>query len=139
MLPTLERNAPALILNVGSIASAGVPLASVYAGSKAFNMAFSNSLRLEMRFKSQDVEVLGIMAAEATSGANKNAPNLFILTSRQMARAALNRVGCGCDVLYAAFPHMIQGWLLQSLPKTLLDMIIVIISRDRLEKEKKWS
>jgi 17beta-estradiol 17-dehydrogenase / very-long-chain 3-oxoacyl-CoA reductase len=44
VLPILEHNALALIINMGSIAAvAGLPLGSVYAGGKAYDMAFCDS------------------------------------------------------------------------------------------------
>lgn len=136
-LPVLERNGPALILNMGSIAStAGLPLASVYAAGKAYSMVFSNSLRLEMQLKSKDVEVLGIMVGEVKSAANFDGSGVLVLSSRQMASQALNRVGCGHPVVFGAFAHLILYWILQLLPQALLDMFVVETCHSRAKEEK---
>jgi 17beta-estradiol 17-dehydrogenase / very-long-chain 3-oxoacyl-CoA reductase len=138
VLPILEHNAPALIINMGSIAAvAGLPLGSVYAGGKAYDMAFSNSLRLEMGFMKKDVEVLGIMVGGVNSGTNKARVNFFVPSSRQMANAALNRVGCGKAAVWGVFQHGLMTWILQLLPQALLDRIIIMICRDRMEDERK--
>jgi short-subunit dehydrogenase len=139
MLPLLKRNAPGLIINIGSLGAEGIPFASVYSGSKAFNMSFSEGLRQEMACSNTDIEVLGVVVAEAQSAANKSAPNLFILTSRAMAQAALDRVGCGVGVLYAAVPHAIEGWVVANLPHVVKDKIVRIAAKDRFEKEIRWA
>jgi 17beta-estradiol 17-dehydrogenase / very-long-chain 3-oxoacyl-CoA reductase len=102
-------------------------------------MVFSNSLRLEMKLKAKDIEVLGVMVGEVNSGANKKGAGFFVLSSRQMATAALDRVGCGSGVLFPAFRHAFLHWILQSLPHTVQDRVIVVICKDRFETEKKWA
>jgi 17beta-estradiol 17-dehydrogenase / very-long-chain 3-oxoacyl-CoA reductase len=68
LLPHLIKNAPGLILNISSFAALyPSPRLSVYAGSKAFNLAWSASLKAEMRAEEKDVDVLGIVIAKAQS------------------------------------------------------------------------
>jgi len=138
VLPLLERNSPSLIINMGSIASiGGLPLGSVYAAGKAYDMVFSNSLRLEMQLGQKDVEVLGVMVSEVNSGANRSGEGWFVLSSREMARVALDRVGCGVPWLFAAFPHLLFSWVLMILPQMVLDRIIVMVCQQRAEAESK--
>jgi 17beta-estradiol 17-dehydrogenase / very-long-chain 3-oxoacyl-CoA reductase len=140
VLPLLERNAPSLIINMGSIASiGGLPLGSVYAAGKAYDMVFSNSLRLEMQLGGKDVEVLGVMVGEVNSGANRSGEGWFVLSSREMACAALDRVGCGVPWLFAAFPHLLFSWVLVILPQVVFDRIIIRVCQQRAEAERKRS
>lgn len=138
LLPLLERNSPSLRLNMGSIASVGgLPLGSVYAAGKAYDMVFSNSIRLEMLLKRKDVEVLGIMVTEVSSGANRSDEGMFVLSSCEMARVALERVGCGVPCLYASFPQLSFDWMLRVLPQMVLDRIIINVCQQRADSEKK--
>ena len=55
MLPKLIANSPSLILNIGSVAGAyGVPLLSVYSGTKAYNLSFSRAVRNDLRLLGHD-------------------------------------------------------------------------------------
>lgn len=57
MLPKLIANSPGLILNIGSFAGAfGVPLLSVYSGTKAYNLSFSRAIRNDLRLLGHDVQ-----------------------------------------------------------------------------------
>ena len=49
---------PTLIVNIGSLGATGVPYATVYGGSKAFNMAMSSSLATEVKVEGKNIEVL---------------------------------------------------------------------------------
>lgn len=138
LLPLLEHNSPSLILNMGSIAGiGGLPLGSVYAAGKAYDMVFSNSLRLEMLLRQKEMEVLGIMVSEVNSGANPSGEGRFVLSSREMARVALERVGCGVPWLFASFPQLLFSWILQVLPQMVLDRIIVQVCQQRAEAERR--
>ena len=62
LLPQMIKHSPAVILNVGSLASeAACPYASVLSGTKAFGKAWSRSLNLEMKSEGHDVEVIHIL------------------------------------------------------------------------------
>jgi 17beta-estradiol 17-dehydrogenase / very-long-chain 3-oxoacyl-CoA reductase len=55
MLPKLIANAPSLILNIGSVAGTfGVPLLSVYSGTKAYNISFARAVRNDLRLLGHD-------------------------------------------------------------------------------------
>jgi len=55
MLPKLIANAPSLILNIGSLAGPlGVPLLSIYSGTKAYNLSFSRAIRNDLRLLGHD-------------------------------------------------------------------------------------
>jgi uncharacterized protein len=68
-LPMLKQNAPAYILNVGSLASFfSLPKKAVYGGTKSFVYSFSNSLRPELKKDNIHVGVVcpgGMLTSDA--------------------------------------------------------------------------
>jgi short-subunit dehydrogenase len=59
LIPSLEKNVPSFILNVGSLASVNpVPYKTLYSASKAFVYFFSRGLRKELKNKDILVHVL---------------------------------------------------------------------------------
>lgn len=115
ILPLLQRNQPGLIINIGSAAWAGFPYMTVYSGAKGFNMAWGRALQMELNAEGQNISVMGVVVGNVQSATNKSVGNLFTPTSRVMAKAVLDRVGCGKPVVIAYLPHALQlsplGWL----------------------------
>lgn len=66
LLPNLIRNAPSLMINISSFTDEGFPLLTSYGASKAFLMAATASLRMEMEMEGKDVEVLGLRLGKVT-------------------------------------------------------------------------
>jgi short-subunit dehydrogenase len=59
MLPLLEKNAPAFILNVASMAGfAPIPIKNLYAATKSAVVSFSYSLRYQLKDKNISVSCL---------------------------------------------------------------------------------
>ena len=57
LLPRLMRNEPSLIVNIGSTAALGVPCLNIYAGAKAYLLAFTKSLYADLVEQERDVDV----------------------------------------------------------------------------------
>jgi 17beta-estradiol 17-dehydrogenase / very-long-chain 3-oxoacyl-CoA reductase len=135
----LSHGAPALILTMGSIAELGMPQLSLYSASKSFDMAFSNALRREMILAGKkNVEVLGIMTGSVTGVThNKSNPTLTVPDSAVFARQALERVGCGEDVVAA---NWIQGIIFKAIgaiPLFLRDKSLLAgVRRDMAKRER---
>ena len=132
LIPQLKRNSsttttnnstPSLIINIGSAAARGMPYISVYAPAKAFNLSWSTSLTLEMSAErkknnnNNNIEVIGIIVGKVSTNALQVPVSLFVPNARTMARAALDRVGCGKAVITGYFPHAIQVAGLNLLPE----------------------
>jgi len=116
LLPTLLNNTPALILNMGSMASFGSPWVTIYSGSKGFNMAFSRSLKAEMIAEGRDIEVLGINTGKvADAGGHTEKPSLLSPDAKTFAREALRKVGCGWNVVPATWPQGMAEWATQNI------------------------
>ena len=62
LLPQLIKSSPAVVINVGSLASElACPYGSVLSGAKAYNKAWSRSLNLEMKAEGNDIEIMHVL------------------------------------------------------------------------------
>ena len=118
LLPKLtQTTSPSLIMNIGSSGDFCVPYATVYGGSKGFNMTWSSSLGMELKSEGKDVEVLAVSVGRVTDVShNKKDASVFTPSARTMARAALQRVGCGRPVVVGYVGHALQKFLVGILP-----------------------
>ncbi|EOO02875.1 putative short chain dehydrogenase protein [Phaeoacremonium minimum UCRPA7] len=138
LIPQLIRNAPSLAINIGSMADQGMPLLSFYGPSKTFAMGVAGSLALEMILEGQDVEVLGVRLGEVTGVSHyKAAPTIFGPSAQTMARAALERVGCGRPTVIGYWAHALQQAGANLLPDFLKDRILLDIMSRRREDERR--
>ncbi|EOO04441.1 putative short chain dehydrogenase reductase protein [Phaeoacremonium minimum UCRPA7] len=138
LLPTLTRNAPALIINVSSQSDASpVAYATLYTGAKGWGQAFHRSLRYEMRDTRQDVEVLtvvyGFIATTSTGRTDKDA-QFGVATPSVAARAALNKVGCGYSIVTPLWQHHVQQWLVGLFPIGVSESIVANVMLEQKEK-----
>lgn len=130
LLPQLTRAKSALIINVGSAAgNFPTPYLSVYSGSKAYNNAWSRSLRAEMIAEGHDVEVLCLLVGMVSTGSLPKATNLFCPSSRRLAQSSLDVVGCGRNEIWAYWPHALQFGLIGLLPEWLMMRTVTGIAR----------
>ncbi|CAH0019986.1 unnamed protein product [Clonostachys rhizophaga] len=96
LLPFLNRNGPALLMNISSMADIGFPLLASYSASKQFLVNLTRVLCLEMSLddRTPQVEVLCVRIGKTTGVSHlKESPSFFTPSSRAMARAALIRNG----------------------------------------------
>ena len=128
VLPLMYANSAALIINIGSAAAVfPVPYASVYSGVKAYNMAWSRSLKAELLAEGRTgMEVMGVNLFYVQSNATSppRPVTLFTPSSRDMAKAALSKVGSGKAVVMAYWPHALQGFLLGLLPDAITEKVV---------------
>ncbi|KAF2087135.1 short chain dehydrogenase/reductase [Saccharata proteae CBS 121410] len=126
LLPQLQTNKPALIINLSSVTSeVGMPWGSVYSGSKAFNAAWNLSLGMELGAENRDVEVMGLNTGPVNTGGNPGEVSLMTPEADAFAKAALNMVGCGREVVAPWWPHAAGEWLMKSMPKGMRHGILV--------------
>lgn len=120
-LPILERNQPALILNISSVTEIiPSPWVAVYSGGKGFVSAFTRSLRAELRADGKDVDVMSQPVARVvTPGARKTERDLALdtVSPQAIVRASLNRVGCGYAVATPYWFHQVQLTFMSLLPE----------------------
>ncbi|MCJ1468481.1 hypothetical protein MMC07_007110 [Pseudocyphellaria aurata] len=124
ILPLLQRNQPGLVINIGSAASMGIPYLTVYSGAKAFLMSWGKALQIELNAEGHDISVMGVVVGNAQSAANRSDATLFTPTSLVMAKAILDRVGCGKSIVVAYLPHALQIYPLGWLPEVVVQRIL---------------
>ncbi|KAH9214465.1 hypothetical protein DL95DRAFT_389443 [Leptodontidium sp. 2 PMI_412] len=144
VLPLLkEHGGPSLIMTMGSMSDFGMPYMSIYSAAKAFDLIFSAALKRELaaegmtqtndgskRERKSQIEVLGIMTGGVTEVAwDQTKGNMFRPAAATLARAALERVGCGKDIVAAYFPHALLWGLPDLLPKWLFEWVLVKTSQ----------
>ncbi len=132
LIPLLSRNAPGLILNIGSMADMGLPRVGSYPASKAYSMKLAELLGREMRLTGRDIEVLGIRVGNVwgTKQTVALAPDLFAPDTATMAKAILARVGCGKRVVVGYWSHALQFEALKLLPEFLADRMLIDATED---------
>lgn len=129
LLPQLIQNQPSLVINIGSGASDfACPYLEVFTGAKAYEQAWSTSLRLELKIEKQDVEVLHYQVGMVQSNSAKRETSLLVPSSRQLARAGLNMVGCNRDIVWPYWPHALEFGLIGALPNWLRNRAITDIA-----------
>jgi 17beta-estradiol 17-dehydrogenase / very-long-chain 3-oxoacyl-CoA reductase len=138
LLPILLRNTPSLVLNVGSLSGdIPTPYATVYSGAKAYNMAWSRSLKAEMVAQGKDVEVLGILVGATQSGHEKRKTSFFVPSSRRLACSALDKVGSGRAIVTAFPPHALQKAFVDLLPPWVVERRMIPIAKQEKANEDK--
>jgi 17beta-estradiol 17-dehydrogenase / very-long-chain 3-oxoacyl-CoA reductase len=139
LLSHLIKNAPGLILNISSFTALyPSPWLGVYAGSKAFNLAWSASLKAEMRAEEKDIDLLGIVIAKAQSATVRQETRFFTPSSREIAKKALDEVGCGKKWVTPVWAHALQQWFLDWLPQGLLESVVIwAASAEKARSERK--
>ena len=137
LLRKLARpDGPTLIMNIGSLGATGVPYATVYGGSKAFNMAMSSSLAVEVKVECKNIEVLAIPIGRVTDCAhNKEPSSFFTPVARTMGKACVDRVGCGRPVVVGYIGHAVQKLVIDLLPLFVFEMLVIPTMKERKEKE----
>ena len=122
LIPKLtQTKSPSLIMNIGSMGDFCVPYATIYGGSKGYNMTWSSSLAMELKSEGKNVEVLGISVGGVTDVShNKKKASFFTPSAKTMARAALQRVGCGRPVVVGYVGHALQKFFVGLLPASVV-------------------
>ncbi|KAJ8097697.1 hypothetical protein POJ06DRAFT_259761 [Lipomyces tetrasporus] len=138
LLPLLLKNQPGLIINISSTTKFGIPWLAPYVATKAFAIGFGDALSAEMRAEKHDVEVLGVIVGSVESASNPATPSIFTPTSRAMASAVLDRVGCGELSVWGHWAHRLQGIALDVLSQKMFqDIATTQVRKLRLEQEQK--
>jgi 17beta-estradiol 17-dehydrogenase / very-long-chain 3-oxoacyl-CoA reductase len=137
MLPLLFEAKSALIVNIGSIVGKipGAYLTS-YSGAKAYIGMWSRGLRAEMQCDKRDVEVLHISVGQVRAQHDRAEPTLWSPSSRRMAKAVLDCVGCGRGEVTAYWPHAVQLGFIGSLPGNWLDVVMIRLALQKKAEEE---
>ena len=139
LLPKLtSMTSPSLIITIGSVADFCVPYDITYGGSKAFNMAWSRSLAVELKDQGKNVEVLAVSVGKVTEVGHYNETATFFTPgARTMAKATLQRVGCGKDVVVGYVGHALQLLVIGILPASVFASVVTPHMRSLWEAEQR--
>ncbi|KAI1851115.1 hypothetical protein JX265_002839 [Neoarthrinium moseri] len=131
LIPVLLRNAPGLIINIGSFSDNGLPLVSFYGGAKTFTQTLMLSVNREMTLENRDVEVIAHRVSRVTETDHlKIKPTLFIPTARTAAKAILARTGCGKKSVISYWGHSITQLGVNIIPDWLADRFLINVMRN---------
>lgn len=139
LLPQLLRNAPSLVLNVGSLSDNGLPMLASYASSKKFGDTASRILSRELVLQGRhaDLEVLSVRVGEVTETSYNSHPvSFFEPDAATMAAAALARVGCGRPTVVGYFPHALQQAAMDLAPAWAREKSMLDVVRDRWRQDQ---
>lgn len=138
VLPQLIQHAPALILNLGSLASeTHSPYISVYSGAKGYNKSWSNALSAELRADGYDVEVKLIQTGMVSSAGEPLEVTIMVPSSRTFAKTSLDKVGNGSRLVYGYWVHELQHTFVDMLPTRVIDRMLAKIMIQHREMEAK--
>jgi 17beta-estradiol 17-dehydrogenase / very-long-chain 3-oxoacyl-CoA reductase len=125
-----------LVLNVSSYAGLiPPPFLAVYAGTKAYNNAFSIGLQREL----DNVEIISLLTGSVNTGSNKKEVTFMRPTARKYAKSVLNVVGCGRKSIMPYWPHAIQTFIMNIMPEKLLDKATKNAIKKELDLQKRQS
>ncbi|KAI4126901.1 MAG: hypothetical protein LQ347_004806 [Umbilicaria vellea] len=127
LLPILERNQPSLIINISSVAAVlSTPYLTLYSASKAYNISFSRNLSAEFKAEGKDIEDLGIIVGETITPGGRPGRSVGIMrpSPRTLAKAALQKVGCGRENVPGYSVHALQVSGLSLLPEFLTAFLV---------------
>ncbi|KAJ5883000.1 uncharacterized protein N7473_009886 [Penicillium subrubescens] len=122
LLPLLSegQGRSGLILNVSSLSQYGLPYICIYSATKGFVDSFTKALEAECSAERCGVEVMGLRVGEVKSAGYDVESTLFVPLARTLAKAALDRVGCGKVIVWAYFWHWLQGLSFEVMPRWVL-------------------
>ncbi|KAL8646159.1 MAG: hypothetical protein Q9210_006292 [Variospora velana] len=131
LLPMFSKiHGPKLILNMGSIGgTSGQPYGAVYGGCKAFNHVWSRGLDAEVQYVTQQgIDVLTLLLGGVTQTAwRKTVSTITTPDATTMARAAVQKIGCGRAEVVGYWAHHVQYYLSSWLPERILARLMVRI------------
>ena len=127
----------ALIMYISSLTGVEpVPLLSTYAPSKALGNTFMVALGREFRFIKAPVDTLSVIVGRVTETAYvKDKPDVFAPSAQTMAKAALDRVGCGYFSVAGYWAHAVQLSFLSWIPEPLRSSVVNSAMKNLLDAE----
>ena len=126
LIPALARNAPALLISIGSLSDGGLPLLGSYGAAKGYHRVLFEAVAREMRIARRDVEVVHMRLGSVTGVSHTWVkPSVFEPHSSTVAKAVLARVGCGRAVIAPYWGHALQSIFTDWFPWWLKDIVFI--------------
>ncbi|KAJ5359648.1 uncharacterized protein N7496_012061 [Penicillium cataractarum] len=136
LLPLLSEGEgrSGLVLNVSSLSQWGLPYVSVYSATKGFVDTFTRALEAECNAEKRGVDVMALRVGQTKTPGYDVDSNLFVPLPRPLAKAGLDRVGCGEVIVWAYFWHWLQGISFEIMPRWILMRATVAAMMDMKRK-----
>ncbi|PGH34997.1 hypothetical protein GX50_02131 [[Emmonsia] crescens] len=142
LLPLLERDSPALIINISSVTKVGMPYLTVYAATKAYIQSLTNGLNMEMKAEGKNINVMSMVVASTQTAGNPRGRGFFVPTPDKIASSSLARVGCGCVSVAPYWRHWLQKLTMDVLPERMVQWLVVYnvgFLKAESDRELGWS
>ncbi|KAI1260899.1 short chain dehydrogenase/reductase [Xylariaceae sp. FL1019] len=134
-----SKHKPILIINIGSVTTAGFPLVSFYSAGKAASHVLHQAIARESALDGwNNVEIISHRVGATTSVSRQQAPpSLFRPSATTMAKAVLARTGCGRKSITPYWPHALQQAFLTVTPEWLMERVLYDAMREerRIQEE----
>lgn len=132
MLPILQRHQPSLIVNVGSVAAAGLPYLETYSGTKAFLKSWSRGLGIELNIgEKRDIEVLHVEVGEVSTPSNPMPGVAFKTDATTFSKALVDKMGWKLGSVTAWWGHLMFSRVLPAMPEWLFGKTMGPMMRGR--------
>jgi len=135
LLPILQQHEPALIINCGSVAAAGLPYLAHYSGMKAFLKAWSRGLGIELKAEGHNIEVLHAEIAEVTTPSNPGSGVPFKTDAATFAKALVSRAGWNHGSVTAYWQHLMLSRVFAAMPEWMFAMSMGSMMRQMSKEE----
>ena len=118
VIPLLNRNAPALVINTGSLPDIGMLNSGSYAASKTYLAKITETVSREMDLQGREIEVFCVRVGNVwgTNQTLVRSQDIFAPDASTMAKAVLARVGCGKRSIAAYWGHALLLETINALP-----------------------
>lgn len=142
LLPLLTRTPSALVLNLGSAAGLFPAIyTSIYGACKAYQFHLTKILRNELLAENQQhVVVKSVLIGLVQSAGTKEfiaKPSLFAPSSATYAKAIIDSVASGTDMINPYLPHRLQMSIPLSVPAGVLAFLVRRAGLDMKATEQK--
>ncbi|WP_188133924.1 SDR family NAD(P)-dependent oxidoreductase [Chitinophaga sp. CF418] len=115
------ENQLSLIINISSYAGLfPPPFLAVYAGTKAYNNAFSKALSVEL----ENATVISMLVGSVHTGSNTKPVSFMRPDAGVFAKRVIRMAGAGRKSVYPYWPHAVQTYVLSLLPAGFIDRVM---------------
>jgi 17beta-estradiol 17-dehydrogenase / very-long-chain 3-oxoacyl-CoA reductase len=143
IIPTLLKNSPSLVIQIGSLSDNGLPLLSSYASSKSMIITLFNVVAREMRLTNRTgIELIAMRVGTVTGVQHEDTkPSFTMPDAKVFARAALGWVGCGRSEVIPWWGHAFQqAFMVALMPNWVRERVFVKVMKglwdEQTEREK---
>lgn len=140
IIPTLQKNSPSLVIQIGSLSDNGLPLLSSYSSAKTLIMTLFKCVAREMHLTGRKgIEIIGMRVGSVTGVQHETQkPSWTMPDAKVFARAALGWVGCGRSEVIPWWGHAVQqGIMVALMPGWVKEKVFLRVMKDLWDEQSK--